>query len=607
MSFPKAVQRTYVLSLILILVQASFGFSATFIVTNTNDDGPGSLRQAILDAGATAGPDTIIFNIPAVVPGHDGNTGTWTIQPLTELPPLTNDGTFIDGYSQSINQGNTNPDGPEIVLDGGNLGDNTSGLVINSSNNVIRDFVINRFKKTGILIHGDGVRDNWIRSNFIGTNASGNEAMGNEDGLIIYDNAAHNTIGGGGAVEGNVISGNHRNGLYLTFSNNNTVIGNKIGTDVTGELSLGNEENGIHFGEYTTENIIGGNVSGERNIISGNKRFGILLYGGHVQDNIILGNFIGIDVSGNSILQNQYGIMLGRETSGTIIGGLSLGEGNVISGNERAGILIGGENADNNRIIGNFIGTGADGESDMGNEQYGIDLANGTQHNQIGPANVIRYNGWSGVSVWGSTTLYNRITQNSISNNRYQGIKHSYGGNADLPSPVITGTGSVEGTAPANSTVELFSDPDDEGMTYEATVKADGSGNFTWDGTATGPYVTATATDENGNTSEFSNAVSITGLTLTYTHIPEAFTLSQNHPNPFNPVTTIRFGVKEQCRVLLKVYDIRGREVITLIDEIRAPGFYQANFDARELPTGLYFYRIQMKDFYDVKKMVLLE
>lgn len=89
--------------------------------------------------------------------------------------------------------------------------------------------------------------------------------------------------------------------------------------------------------------------------------------------------------------------------------------------------------------------------------------------------------------------------------------------------------------------------------------------------------------------------------------VPRAFELGQNYPNPFNPETLIPFSVKERCHVRLCVYDIRGREIKTLVNEIHQPGFYSARFDAHQLPTGLYIYSIQMKDFRDVKKMVLME
>ena len=88
---------------------------------------------------------------------------------------------------------------------------------------------------------------------------------------------------------------------------------------------------------------------------------------------------------------------------------------------------------------------------------------------------------------------------------------------------------------------------------------------------------------------------------------PGNFSLNQNYPNPFNQTTTIEYTVKEPCRAVLKVFDIRGREVTTLVEGHSRPGFYKVNFDAQNLPTGVYFYRIRMKDFEAVRKMVFLE
>ena len=96
---------------------------------------------------------------------------------------------------------------------------------------------------------------------------------------------------------------------------------------------------------------------------------------------------------------------------------------------------------------------------------------------------------------------------------------------------------------------------------------------------------------------------------------PASFSLAQNYPNPFNPTTTIEYAVKEPCNVELKVYDIRGREVVTLVDSRHQAGFYKHSFHAQNLPTGVYFYRIRMKDpstgsgqsFVAVRKMALLQ
>ena len=89
--------------------------------------------------------------------------------------------------------------------------------------------------------------------------------------------------------------------------------------------------------------------------------------------------------------------------------------------------------------------------------------------------------------------------------------------------------------------------------------------------------------------------------------LPKEFALEQNYPNPFNPETTIRFAVKEKCLVVLKVFDVLGREVQTLVEQEQNPGYYNVPFFAENLPSGLYLFRIQMLDFVSVKKMVVLE
>jgi hypothetical protein len=89
--------------------------------------------------------------------------------------------------------------------------------------------------------------------------------------------------------------------------------------------------------------------------------------------------------------------------------------------------------------------------------------------------------------------------------------------------------------------------------------------------------------------------------------IPAEFALLQNYPNPFNPETKIRFDVKEPCRVILKVYNLQGKEVSVLIDDHYHAGQYEVQFDGGHLPSGLYFYQIQMGNYKTVRKMILLE
>ena len=93
---------------------------------------------------------------------------------------------------------------------------------------------------------------------------------------------------------------------------------------------------------------------------------------------------------------------------------------------------------------------------------------------------------------------------------------------------------------------------------------------------------------------------STTGIRKNKNVLPTDFCLYQNYPNPFNPETTIEFSVKEKCNVQLKIFDITGREVATLVNADFEAGYYHVNFDARNMATDAYLYRIQMKDFTDV-------
>jgi hypothetical protein len=91
------------------------------------------------------------------------------------------------------------------------------------------------------------------------------------------------------------------------------------------------------------------------------------------------------------------------------------------------------------------------------------------------------------------------------------------------------------------------------------------------------------------------------------TGIPESFSLDQNYPNPFNPSTSIRFNIPESGLVTLKVYNALGQEVATLLNEIKNAGSYEYNFNAANLTSGIYFYKIQSNNFTATKKMILIK
>ncbi|MBK8381213.1 MAG: T9SS type A sorting domain-containing protein [Ignavibacteria bacterium] len=89
--------------------------------------------------------------------------------------------------------------------------------------------------------------------------------------------------------------------------------------------------------------------------------------------------------------------------------------------------------------------------------------------------------------------------------------------------------------------------------------------------------------------------------------IPDKYELSQNYPNPFNPVTNLEFGISKSGFVSLKIYDVLGKELVTLVNEIKEPGYYKIKFDAGNLASGVYFYRMTADDFVALKKFVVMK
>ena len=89
--------------------------------------------------------------------------------------------------------------------------------------------------------------------------------------------------------------------------------------------------------------------------------------------------------------------------------------------------------------------------------------------------------------------------------------------------------------------------------------------------------------------------------------VPVKFTLGQNFPNPFNPSTLINFSIPKQNFVTLKIYDLLGRELKTLVNEMKSPGEYNIEFNASDLPSGIYFYKLASGNYSDVKRMTLIK
>ena len=99
----------------------------------------------------------------------------------------------------------------------------------------------------------------------------------------------------------------------------------------------------------------------------------------------------------------------------------------------------------------------------------------------------------------------------------------------------------------------------------------------------------------------------INKLKVTGELIPNEYALEQNYPNPFNPSTTIKFHIPELSFVTLKVYDVLGNEIATLVNEEESIGSFDIEFGAAALPSGIYFYRLRAGSFVETKKMVLMK
>ena len=273
---------------------------------------------------------------------------------------------------------------------------------------------------------------NLIRGNIVGLDKDGDLTVPNiELGVTIYDGDA-NEIGGTGAGEGNVISGNTLAGVQLspvTSLTNSLMRGNIVGLNSAGTAARPNGMAGVDIGYGDTGTVIGGTSAAARNVISGNTRQGII-----VSDNdglIISGNYIGLNAAGTAAVGNvRSGVLLIDDFTGVsncVVGGTAAGAGNVISGNgfgvsNLSGVEISGPLNSGNRIEGNIIGLDAAGAVDLGNAGAGVNLPNAPVNVTVGGTtaaarNVISGNGGSGVAlstgIAGASVLNNYIGLNA--------------------------------------------------------------------------------------------------------------------------------------------------------------------------------------------------
>lgn len=272
----------------------------------------------------------------------------------------------------------------------------------------------------GIHVVNQGAARTIITGNIIGPTGYGDEIVSNQLGGIYVENCGATEIGGTDSGSRNIISGNGGSGIYLTgaYTSGTTIKNNFIGTDITGTTALPNY-NGISVRNGATATTIGGATIQERNVISGNTRHGIYLYDATIATAIIKGNLIGLSLTENLDLGNGESGIYVYAARYLTIGGPTTQEKNVISGNQGNGISL--YDAASCLVEGNCIGLSADSVTPFPNGAHGILISGpyeGSNHTIRG--NSIAYNTETGIMI--TSADHHSLTGNNIFSNGGLGI-----------------------------------------------------------------------------------------------------------------------------------------------------------------------------------------
>jgi PKD repeat protein len=501
-----------------------------------------TLRAALAEADADGGPSTINFNI--------AGAGVHTINLTTQALDFMNEGdTTINGYSQPGSSPNTDPlvSNAVINIEIKGTGSAPDALVIQSPRNTIRGLAFYALKQN-IRIADSDASNNVIAGNFLGTDATGTYRQTTRNnatffGVVVRSASTDNVIGGPNAADRNVISGNGGRSVLIGVpgaeldpgTDRNVVQNNLIGLAPNGLSALPNLGHAIDINNGAAHNVV------ENNTVSGNGQFseGIeVSHGTGTTGNEITNNRVGTNPAGTAVLDYTHngteGIRVEDGADATVV------QDNIVGGNNGGGIQLDSltHPATNSQVEDNFIGVTSTGVA-IPNGAFGIHAGLGEgSSNQAGSTDgLISHNSIAfnpvGVSIEGSASLRNRISENSIHDNTGLGIdlvpfgqvNQNDPGDADtgpnelLNWPVLTSATpvSVSGTACGVCTIEVFQADASatldgasitsygEGQTFitSTTSAPDGSFVATLPPSVNSRIVTATATDPSGNTSEF--------------------------------------------------------------------------------------------------------
>jgi len=351
---------------------------------------------------------------------------------------------------------------------------NTIGGTTHGSRNIISGNMQN-----GVLL--DASTDaNVVQGNYIGTDITGSVAIANNlEGVLIGKTSVagpitHNLIGGTSPGAGNVISGNRNEGVRIKddMTSGNLVQGNLIGTDATGSFAIPNGNQGVLILQSAHDNTIGGTDVNAGNVISGNIKQGIEIKDDGTTGNVVLGNFIGTDVTGVAPLGNaRDGIHIVNASNNTV-GGAALAAGNIVANNNGDGVLV--DHGVGNSIQGNAI---------FSHTGLGIRLINGGNNNQAFPVITSATSDDTGTAVEGTVqSAPNSIFFLEFFDNR-----------------VCNPSGFSEGEIWLGVSTVSTDDTGKASFSIFFAIPAD-----------PGSFLTATATSPTGDTSPFSQCVEVT-------------------------------------------------------------------------------------------------
>lgn len=514
----------------------------------------------------------------------------------------------------------------DCTIQGLRIQDGIVGIDVSGSNNKIGlvggnyNEIVNCLS-AGISLNGPS---NKVYNNFIGI-TSNNQLMPNGAGVLITE--SNNEIGKDVIGADNIICGNTVAGILIGFGNSNIIENNYIGTNIDADTGLGNV---IGVVINSDQNLIGGSSVFSPNIISGNQ-IGISINAAppdtYADQNLIVNNIIGLSKFQDKAIPNNDGISITNGVTNAKI------YDNVISGNTSTGIgIFAYDNVSyttGHLIYRNKIGINKNGVqfgngngiSIYGNVEdvtIGVDEINNYAPNTIignsegGGIDISSFQGYSPNEI----VFRKNIVQSNTINNIYIDSLSNLG--LSRPQGLSFNSNTVSGLHPLPGIIiDIYKANHFElaASAYEwlGSTTTSATGNFSF--LINDPSVSAvtlTATNPfTGSTSGFARYDLITAIDETE-NIPTEFVLSQNYPNPFNPSTNIQYQVSNISHVTLKVYDILGNEVATLVNEEKPAGSYEVDFSVGRdsspaITSGIYFYKLQSGSYNQTKKMILLK